>query len=104
MSLIDLTIPIREGMLVWPDDSAPRLRYERSFEAGDRNNVTSVAMGLHTGTHMDAPKHFVSGAGGMETLSLDTLIGPVRVIEIENPDRVEAGELRGKTSPARSGF
>jgi arylformamidase len=45
---------------------------------------------------MDAPKHFISGAGGMETLPLDTLIGPARVIEIENPDRVEAEELRGK--------
>ena len=68
MPLIDLTVPLREGMPVWPGDPAPRLRYERSFEAGDKNNVSSVAMGLHTGTHMDAPKHFISGAGGMETL------------------------------------
>ena len=96
MPLIDLTVPLREGMPVWPGDSAPRISYQRSFEAGDKNNVSSVAMGLHTGTHMDAPKHFIPGAGGMETLPLDTIIGPARVIEIENPDRVEAEELRGK--------
>jgi arylformamidase len=96
LPLIDLTVPLREGMPVWPGDSVPRISYQRSFEAGDKNNVSSVAMGLHTGTHMDAPKHFIPGAGGMETLPLDTIIGPARVIEIENPDRVEAEELRGK--------
>lgn len=104
MPIIDLTIPIREGMPVWAGDPAPRIRYKRSFEAGDRNNVTEATIGLHTGTHMDAPKHFIPGAGGMETLSLDTLIGPARVIEIENPDRVEAGELRGKNIEGASRF
>ncbi len=96
MPLIDLTVPLREGMPVWPGDPALRLRYHQSFEAGDENNVTSAEMGLHTGTHMDAPKHFLPGGGGVETLPLDTLIGPARVIEIGNPDRVEAGELREK--------
>ncbi len=96
MPLIDLTVPLREGMPVWPGDPELRLSYRRSFEAGDENNVTAAAMGLHTGTHMDAPKHFLPGGGGVETLPLDTLIGPARVIEIENPDRVEAEELRRK--------
>ncbi len=104
MPLIDLTIPIREGMPVWPGDPAPRISYKRSFEAGDHNNVSEATIGLHTGTHMDAPKHFIPGAGGMETLSLDTLIGPARVIEIENPERIEAEELRGKNIAGATRF
>jgi arylformamidase len=104
MSLIDLTIPIYEGMPVWPGDPSPRISYMRSFEAGDHNNVSEATIGLHTGTHMDAPKHFLRGAGGMETLSLDTLIGPARVIEIENSERVEAEELREKNTEGATRF
>jgi arylformamidase len=104
MSLIDLTIPIYEGMPVWPGDPSPRISYMRSFEAGDHNNVSEATIGLHTGTHMDAPKHFLRGAGGMETLSLDTLIGPARVIEIENSERVEAEELREKNIEGATRF
>jgi len=93
MGLIDLTIPIREGMPVWPGDPAPRLRFHKSFAAGDRNNVSEAALGLHTGTHLDAPMHFIEGAGGIETLPLGVLIGPARVIRIEDPRRVTAEEL-----------
>ena len=104
MSLIDLTIPIREQMPVWPGDPSPSIRYTSSFEAGDHTNVSAATIGLHTGTHMDAPKHFIRGAGGMETISLDTLIGPARVIEIENPERVEAEELQGKNIEGATRF
>jgi arylformamidase len=96
MSLIDLTIPLREGMPIWPGDPELRLRYHKSFEAGDRNNVTEAKFGLHSGTHMDAPNHFLPGEGGIETLPLDVLIGPARVIEIEDPERVTAEEIRRK--------
>ena len=96
MTLIDLTIPLREDMPIWPGDPELRLRYHKSFEAGDRNNVTEARIGLHTGTHIDAPSHFLHGEGGMETLALDTLIGPARVLEIEDPARVTADEIRRK--------
>ncbi|MBI4251831.1 MAG: cyclase family protein [Candidatus Tectomicrobia bacterium] len=94
MRLIDLTIPIREGMPVWPGDPAPRLRFHKSFAAGDRNNVSESVLGLHTGTHLDAPMHFLPEAGGIETLPLDVLVGPARVIPIEHPRQVTAEELR----------
>ena len=93
MLFIDLTIPIREGIPIWPGDPELRLRWHKSFAAGDRNNVSEAALGLHTGTHLDAPMHFIEGAGGIETLPLGVLIGPARVIRIEDPRRVTAEEL-----------
>ncbi len=96
MSIIDLSVPIREGMPIWPGDPELILRFHKSFEAGDRNNVSEASLGLHTGTHIDAPNHFLPGEGGIETLSLEILAGPARVIEIENPEKVTAEELRGK--------
>lgn len=94
MAIIDITIPIREGMPVWPGDPLPRLRFHKSFAAGDRNNVTEASLGLHTGTHLDAPMHFLPGEGGIETLPLDVLVGPARVIEIEDAEKVTAEALR----------
>jgi arylformamidase len=104
MSLIDLTIPLREKMPIWPGDPALRLRYHKSFEAGDRNNVTEAKFGLHSGTHMDAPNHFLPGEGGIETLPLDVLIGPARVIEIEDPEIVTADEIRKKNISGATRF
>ena len=96
MPIIDLTVPIREGMPIWPGDPELRLSYHKSFEAGDRNNVSEASLGLHTGTHLDAPNHFLPGEGGIETLPLDVLIGPARVIEIEDSEGVTADEIRKK--------
>lgn len=104
MPFIDLTIPIREGMPIWPGDPEPRLRWHKSFAAGDRNNVTEAAFGLHTGTHLDAPNHFLRDRGGIETLPIEILIGPGRVIEIDDPHRVTAEELRGKNLAGASRF
>lgn len=94
MRIIDLSVPIREGMPVWPGDPKPRLRFTQSFAAGDKNNVSEASLGLHTGTHLDAPMHFLEGAGGVEALPLGVLIGPARVIRIEHPHEVTAEELR----------
>lgn len=94
MPFIDLTVPLREGMPVWPGDPELRLGFHQSIAEGDGVNVTEARMGLHTGTHIDAPNHFLPGAGGMETIPLAALVGPARVLEIENPEKVTADEIR----------
>ncbi len=96
VSIIDLSVPLQEGMPVWPGDPDLKLAYRQSIAAGDEVSVTEARLGLHTGTHIDAPNHFLPGAGGIETVPLDSLIGPARVIEIEDPGRVTADEIRKK--------
>jgi arylformamidase len=78
----------------WPDN--PPIFLERSHDIGrgDDANVSHMAMGVHTGTHMDGPVHFVHGGPGLDEMPLDATIGAARVIEINDPSRVTAGELR----------
>ena len=63
-------------------------------ERGDICTVSSLSMGTHTGTHVDGPIHFIPGGGGVDTVPLHNLIGPARVIEIENSSAVTHAELR----------
>jgi arylformamidase len=93
MAIIDITVPIHEGMPVWPGDPEPDIRLHLSIAAGDGVNVSVARIGLHTGTHIDAPSHFIEGAGGIETVPLEALAGPARVIRIEDPERITADEL-----------
>lgn len=64
-------------------------------EKGDICTLSRLNMGAHTGTHIDAPIHFLPGGTGAEKVPLENLIGPARVIEIKDPDAVKAEELRG---------
>ncbi len=96
MAIIDITVPVREGMPLWPGDPDLKMRFHASFDAGDAVCLTEASLCLHTGTHLDAPVHFLPGAGGVEALSLNTLIGPARVIEIENHQCITAEELKTK--------
>jgi arylformamidase len=47
----------------------------------------------HTGTHIDAPLHFIPGGASISDMPLDAAIGPCRVIEIKDPEKITAGEL-----------
>ena len=91
---LDVTVPVRDGMLRWPGDVPVEVNRRESIAAGDGANVSAISMSAHTGTHMDAPVHFIDGAAAMETLPLDAVIGPARLIEIEDPEVVSADELR----------
>jgi arylformamidase len=79
--LSSATIPIYEG------DPPLRMEWAASIEK-DGVNVTRYSMGAHTGTHMDAPLHFIAGGAAIDEVPLDILIGPARVIEI--PPEIEA--------------
>jgi arylformamidase len=84
--IIDVTVPIQPGMPVYPGDPEVSLTLEQSIADGDPANVSRLDFGLHTGTHVDAPVHFIGGAPGAETLSLDVLIGPAVVVEAPGLD------------------
>jgi arylformamidase len=81
MQLIDITVPIRDGMVHY--DRNPEIHLERalSIQAGDTANVSRLDFGVHTGTHVDAPVHFLEGGAGAEALPLEPLIGPAHVVD-----------------------
>ena len=80
-------------MVHWPGDPPPRVTHALDLERGDPCTVSLLEMGAHTGTHMDAPAHFVHGGRGIDTLPLDTAIGSARVITIRDPESIKEDEL-----------
>ena len=88
MPIYDVTVPVSNELPTWPSDPGVEITDYRSFAAGDGVNVSMLSLGAHTGTHVDAPAHFIEGAGKVESLPLDALIGEATVIEI--PDELHA--------------
>ena len=90
---IDVSVTVRHGMPHWPDN--PPIVLERVLDTGrgDACNVSHLAMGVHSGTHMDGPVHFIHEAGGLDEMPLTATMGEARVIEIENPREITVGEL-----------
>ncbi len=105
MGIIDISVPVEEGkMPIWPGNPGLKMRFHASFEAGDAVCLTEALLGVHTGTHLDAPMHYLRDGGGIETLRLETLVGPARVLEIENPECVRSEELETKNLQGASRF
>jgi arylformamidase len=81
VEIIDVSVPIRTGMVTYPDDPEVRLERVSSIPDGAVANLTRIDMGAHSGTHVDAPVHFIEGAPGAEQLPLDALLGQCVVVE-----------------------
>jgi arylformamidase len=89
MQTYDISLTVSPSLPVWPGD--PSIEFERTseIEKGDQANVTRVSMGVHTGTHVDAPFHFLGGkTPTVEKLSLKVLTGRAYVLHL--PDDVDA--------------
>lgn len=83
MKIFDITIPIREGMPVWPNNPEVVLHRIEKIEEGANSNVSYLGMAVHSGTHVDAPFHFLQSGKTVEQLLLEILIGKVLVIELD---------------------
>ena len=94
MQIIDVSVPVRPGMVTYPGDPEVRLERVSSIAAGDVANLSRLDLGVHSGTHVDAPLHFVEGAPSVETLPLDVLVGPCIVVAGLDPAAVPAGAER----------
>ena len=88
MPIYDVTVPIRSGMPIYEGDPPVKIEAASSLASGDSANVSFLHLGAHTGTHVDAPAHFIEGAAKIDSLSLDILIGPARLIHVAE-DRTE---------------
>ncbi len=97
--IYDVTIPIREGMVVWPGDDPVRIRRVKSMADGDRLNKSHIEMSAHTGTHIDAPVHFIDGTGGVDSISPSLLVGPVIVVEVTGRKKIDAASLEETRIP-----
>ena len=81
MTVRDISVPIRPGMVVYEGDPEVAMERVASIAGGAPANLTRLTLGVHTGTHIDAPVHFIEGAPGSESLDLATLVGPAVVVD-----------------------
>jgi arylformamidase len=86
MDIIDVSVPIRTEMPIYDGNPRVRLTRVQAIKAGDASNVSELVLGVHTGTHVDAPIHFIEEGDGAETLPLDALIGPAHVVDATSLD------------------
>jgi len=90
---IDVSVTVRHGMPHWPDNPPIVLERVMDIGRGDGCNVSRLAMGVHTGTHMDGPVHFVGEAPGLDEMPLGATMGDARVIEIADENEITVPEL-----------
>ncbi len=79
--VVDVTRPLQGLMTVWPGDEGVVIERTLSINEGGTANVSRINMGVHAGTHMDAPLHFIDGGEDIEALSLDRFYGEVLILE-----------------------
>lgn len=80
-ALIDVSVTVRERMPIYEGDPGVAMEPAKAIERGDPANVTRLELGAHTGTHVDAPCHFIPGGAGASELPLDPFIGPCVVAD-----------------------
>jgi len=82
MEIVDLTRRIEEGMTTFHTGLHSDVRIDQLGSIAEHGRETrEVTIGTHTGTHLDAPLHFIDGGRTVEDLSLEALLGPVELID-----------------------
>jgi arylformamidase len=92
-SWIDVTVPVRSGMVHWPGNPPIEVTRTADVSKGDPATVSHLSLGVHSGTHVDAPAHFIADGAGIDTVPLADLIGPARVVSIRDPRAIGVDEL-----------
>lgn len=92
----DVSLPLRAGMAHWPGNPPVRIARVRDLARGDRSTVSSLSMGSHTGTHVDAPAHFLKGGLGVDAMPYEAANGPALVVAISDPEAIRPRELEGR--------
>ena len=90
----DITVPLKQGMNYLPLDPVPPKIYRYNDVAlGAKVTMSMLEIISHTGTHIDTPLHFIPGGSTVSDMPLNATIGPARVLEIKDPEKVRVKEL-----------
>ena len=80
----DISVPVVHEGLVYPGNPGISITPQQEISKGAGANVSTLSFGSHTGTHVDAPKHFFDDGLGVDALALDVLMGPCVLICVED--------------------
>ena len=94
--VIDVSIPVHNKMPFWPGGKGVRLSQLRKIGPKSLYNNCHLSCDVHTGTHIDAPRHYIKDGQKTNNMPLDQMIGTARVIEIQDSKKVTPEELKGQ--------
>ena len=86
---LDITRSIHSAMATWPDNPGVEISGSQCMHEGDVCNVSKLAAGTHTGTHVDGLRHFIQNGQGIDGMPVDQLIGPACVVTVESEAQIE---------------
>ena len=102
MRTYDITLTISPDLPSWPGDPRVELERVRKIEDGSNANVSRVDMGVHTGTHVDAPFHFLQDGITVDQIDLSLLTGRAYVLHLPDVDVITAPVLENAQIPPRT--
>jgi arylformamidase len=102
MRIYDVSVGINPQMPVWPGDPSVELERMQAIAAGAHANISRLTCSVHTGTHVDAPVHFLDGAAGVESLPLKLLTGRAYVVNLPSAKVIDEATLEAAGLPPRT--
>ena len=98
---VDVSVTVRPRMPIYPGDPGVAIAPAKSIDHGDVANVSRLELGAHTGTHVDAPRHFLPDGAGASELGLDLFIGPCVVADVTTaPGDIDAAVVDALALPS----
>lgn len=101
MRWVDVSISLREGMVVWPGDDPFHFSAASRIADGDSCNTSEVSMPTHAGTHCDAPWHFEDGGKRLHEIDATVYFGPAEVFALPGVSVITAADLPATKLPPR---
>jgi arylformamidase len=99
-ALIDISVAVSPDLPTWPGSPDISLERRLNLDKGDIANDTTIQFSVHTGTHVDAPSHFVPDGYTVEQMPLDMLVGEALVVDLSHVDVVTPAVLEALNLPA----
>lgn len=100
MRIHDVSVPLRPDIPTYAGtEPGPALEFHSRIDRGDSANVSALSLGSHTGTHVDAPDHFLDNGITVEQMPVEHMVGPARVIEFHTDTHITAADLDAARIP-----
>jgi arylformamidase len=90
----DITVDIENDMVHWPGDVPVKIQRTKEIVKDGDANVTAFSMSAHTGTHIDAPLHFIKDGKDVTQIALDKLNGKTKIFQIEDEQQITLEEIK----------
>jgi arylformamidase len=99
MKVHDISLTLRQRMPVYPGEPPPLLEPTSQMERGEPYNLSRLTVSTHTGTHIDAPRHFLPDGTSVDQIPVDALVGPALVVQMAVEQEITAADLEASAIP-----